>query len=98
MRLLGAAVAAALVLAACGGGDSVVEGRIIDFDGDLEQVRSFTLVTDDGESFDFVPASDATFHGGPLSHLRDHLVSGEPVAVFYDEVEGELVVSAVEDR
>ena len=99
MRLLGGAVAAALLLTACGGGgDSVVEGRIIAFDGDLEVVRSFTLVTEDGESLEFVPAPGAAFHGGPLSHLRDHLVSGERVVVFYVEENGDLVVSSVEDR
>ena len=76
----------------------MVEGRITAFDGDLSEVRSFTLVTEDGDSLEFVPGPGASFHGGPLSHLRDHLVSGEPVVVFYDEVDGRFVVSAVEAR
>ena len=87
----------AVTMVACGGGSTrSVEGSVVAFDGDLEQVRSFDVATDDG-TLTFVPARDATFHGGPLSHLRAHLVSGEPVVVFYELMDGVNVAVSVED-
>lgn len=86
-----------VVLAGCGSSDLSVEGRLVDFDGDLTTVRSFELISTDGEQLRFIPDVDATFHGGPISHLRDHLVSGEPIIVFYEERGGDLVATSVED-
>lgn len=86
-----------VAMTACGGSASEVVGSLIEFDGDLSDVRSFTVLTEDGETMRFEPAADATFHGGPLSHLRDHLVSGAPIVVRFVERSGVLVATSVGD-
>jgi hypothetical protein len=93
-----AAVAVALVaLAACSGSDKPIAGRLAEVDGDLTTVESFVLLTEDGERLRFLADPAASFHGGPLSHIRDHLVSGEPVVVFFEERGDDLVATAVDD-
>ncbi len=59
-----------------------VAGVVIDFDGNLQEVSSFTLLVE-GEPIVLVPDDGVLFDGGPLSHLRDHLSSGAPVRVVY---------------
>jgi hypothetical protein len=79
-----------LVLTACGADGSATgtaTGSVVDISGDLTVVESFTIVTGAGECT-FVPAEGLTFHGGPLSHLSSHLVSGEPITVDYEAGEG----------
>lgn len=92
-----ATAAVVVALAACGDATTRVEGRIVEFDGDLTAVRSFVLLTERGDRIEFRPGPEATFHGGPLTHLRDHLVSGEPVVVFYEGSADEARVVSVED-
>jgi hypothetical protein len=90
---------ALLALAGCSDGDEqVAEGVVIEVQGDLTSVTTFTVRTDDGDVLVFRPAASATFHGGPLPHIRDHLTSGLPVVVFYEETDGGLVALSVEDR
>ena len=87
------------IAAGCSDGDEpVAEGVVIDVQGDLTSVTAFTVRTEDGQVLVFRPAVSATFHGGPLPHIRDHLTSGLPVVVFYEESEGGLVALSVEDR
>ncbi|MEE8331988.1 MAG: hypothetical protein V3R84_09475 [Acidimicrobiia bacterium] len=95
MRAIAAVALVALV--ACGGSDKAVEGRLAEVDSDLLVVRSFALLTDDGERLEFKVEAGATFHGGPIAHIRDHLLSGESVVVFYEERGGDLVATGVED-
>jgi len=79
-------------------GHLVVTGTVIDVEGDLSAITSITLLTEDGEQMVFVPAPDALFDGGPVSHIRDHLVSGAPVHFEYEEREdGTLVAIELED-
>ncbi|MGI9585379.1 MAG: hypothetical protein ACR2N7_07285 [Acidimicrobiia bacterium] len=64
--------------------DAVVEtahGVVTDVVGNLVMTESFTLTLEDGSEATFYPTADATFHGGPISHIRDHLLSGVPVTV-----------------
>ncbi|MDH3192820.1 MAG: hypothetical protein OEY55_04805 [Acidimicrobiia bacterium] len=84
------AVVAALLLIACSGGSYRVVGTVIDFDGNLLSVNSFT-VRADGNDYLFHPAAeiDSEF---PLPHLRDHITSGDPVVVAY-VVEGDRLVA-----
>ena len=91
------AVLAVVTLAACGGSDKAVEGRLAEVDGDLLVVRSFVILTDSGDRMEFMVDPGATFHGGPIGHIRDHLLSGEPVVVFYEDRGGDLVATGVED-
>ncbi len=58
-------------------------GIVIDMAGDLAATTGVTILDGDGVQIIFVPSADATFHGGPVSHIRDHLLSGLPVVVEY---------------
>jgi hypothetical protein len=91
------ALVAMVSLTACGGSARVIEGRLAEVSGDLQTVESFVLLTDDGERLLFLADPAASFHGGPLSHIRDHLVSGEPVVVYYEERGDDLVATDVDD-
>lgn len=76
----------------------VVVGTVVSIDGDLGSTAGFELLSDGGERLTFEPAEDATFHDGPISHLRDHLVSGIPVRVEYTVGPGDsLIATYVED-
>ena len=82
----------------CGSAETrVAEGSVIDVVGGLTDLESFTIVDESGRRFVFTPNDDATFHGGPLGHLRDHLRSGEPVTVRYREGESLLVALEISD-
>lgn len=65
--------------------------------GGLQDLESFTIVDETGRRFVFRPDAEATFHGGPLGHLRDHLRSGEPVVVRYRESGDMLIAVEVSD-
>jgi hypothetical protein len=84
------------LLVACGGGRQIV-GVVTAIDGDLQRIETFTLRTVEGEDLTFTAAPDATFHGGPLTHISDHLRSGVPVSVEYREEGDRLVATEVED-
>lgn len=58
-------------------------GIVIDVAGDLTATTAVTILDGDGMQLVFVPSADATFHGGPVGHIRDHLLSGLPVVVNY---------------
>ncbi len=96
IRRLGALLLLAVLVASCAGGASAV-GVVVEIDGDLETVRSFVLRTGDGEELTFVPDASADFDGAPLSHLRDHLRSGEEVRVDYEEREGTRIALRISD-
>lgn len=75
-----------------------VEGIVLELQGDLTAVEFFVVMDASGERYTFVPADDLTFHGGPLSHLRDHVTSGAPVFVVYESSpDGSLVAVEVDD-
>ncbi len=69
-----------------------VHGVVVEVKGDLSAVESFTIRTEDGEELEFVPRPGTRFDGGPLSHLSQHLLSGEPVLVRY-QAEGETLTA-----
>lgn len=90
---------------ACGSEDpSAAEGLtsatgvVVAVDGDLSEINSFSVVMSDGEILALVPEPGLLFDGNePLSHVRDHMVSGAAIAVdFYQEGET-LVCVAVGD-
>ncbi len=59
-----------------------VIGVVVELDGDLATVAAFTIRTEDGTVFDFVPDEDGDF-AFDLPHLRVHLIDGSPVEVRY---------------
>jgi len=80
------------------GSDAVVSGVVTQVTGDLGAVETFVVTDETGESHQFTPAEGLTFHGGPLDHLREHIISGEPVEVTYQEADdGSLVAVEVGD-
>ncbi len=70
-------------------------GLVVDVDGDLTTVRSFTVQTPEGP-LTFVPDPNGDF-AFPLPHLGAHLRSGDPVRVAYEERDDVLIAVAVDD-
>lgn len=68
-------------------------GIVISVDGpSAAQVDSFSLRTDEGQVFEFLVGTlDLSDGGLPAPHLRDHLVSGEPITVGYTVEAGRFV-------
>jgi len=96
IRILTAVV---LVVVACSGPQQRVDGVVVDVDGGLVAVVGFELVTTSGERLAFVPDPDLDRFddGAPLSHLTEHLSTGVPVRVVYEERDGVLVAVALSD-
>lgn len=87
---------ALLVLAACSQTPAGTQtGLVVDVTGTLDDVESFTVLIE-GEEVALVPANDGDY-AFALGHLRDHLRSGEPVAVRWEEREGDLVATFIDD-
>lgn len=84
-------------IAACGADARSASGVVTGVDGDLNSVTSFTLRTDEGSELVLAldPFGDFDF---PPPHLREHLVSLEPVAVMYRETDGFLVAIEIRDE
>lgn len=89
----------AVVAGACAGPEQRVDGVVVAVDGGLSGVVSFTIVTPAGERLQFVPDEGVTNfdHGGPLSHLHEHLQTASPVRVTYLDRSGTLVALVVSD-
>lgn len=68
-------------------------GVVINVDGpSAAEVDGFSLRTTDGQVLEFgVGVLDLTDGGLPAPHLREHLVSGEPIAVEYRVEDGRNV-------
>jgi hypothetical protein len=71
----------------------VATGVVIAAQGpDAASVDHFTLRTSDGRQLDFaVGKLDLSDGGLPAPHLREHMVSGEPITVSYELQDGQLV-------
>ena len=91
----GRTVLVALLLAACTGGSGSVTGLVVEVEGDLEVVTSFTLDVD-GIEYRFAPVPGVDY-GFPLPHLREHLRDAAPVTVDYRDEGGTLQALAVTD-
>ena len=73
-----------------------VIGIVTEVTGDLTRIESFVVLDASGDSHKFTPAEGMTVMGAPASHLRDHVVSGEPVRVIHHEgSSGELIADDV---
>ncbi len=62
-----------------------VVGVVTGVTGNLTDIESFVVLDSEGNSHLFELADGMTVNGAPPSHLRDHLVSGEAVRVFFHE-------------
>jgi len=87
----------ALVSVACGtASQGTTEGLVIDVRGGLDGVTEFSVLTPGG-TLVFVPDPDGDF-AFPLPHLREHILSGIPVIVYWEELpDGSLSAVHVDD-
>lgn len=94
---MGVLLAASVVLAACSTSAGQAEGAgiVVDVQGEMDAIERFTVLLD-GErlTFETSPEGEYAF---PLGHLRDHLRSGEPVLVRWEEQGDRLVAISVDD-
>lgn len=93
--LIGLVAFAALALVLLPSDSGQLTGIVIAVDGDLTTVHSFEVLSD-GDRLVFEPSPDGDF-AFPLAHLRDHLRTGEPIAVEYESVDGVLLAMRVSD-
>jgi hypothetical protein len=84
-------------VAGCSDGPTLVSGIVTEVSGDLVSIDSFTLHTDDGRDLVLVPDAFGDF-AFPLPHLREHVVSLDPVRVTYRTTsDGTNVATALDD-
>lgn len=93
------ALLAAALLPACGGDGDEVTAVVVEVDGDLTSVDRFVVRLPDGTDQPLVPAPGIRFHGdASITHVRDHLRSGEPVVIVYEVLDdGTWVALEVRD-
>ena len=84
-----------LLATACAQTSGTVIGSVVNVDGDLTEVRSFTVLVE-GDEMVFVPTDDGDY-AYPLPHLRDHLRDGTPVKVGWERRDDKLVATTLED-
>jgi hypothetical protein len=99
MRSLAVLLLVGAVVAGCGGDEGRVTGILVDVEGDLISIESFDVQAG-GKRHHFVPEDglDVFGDGGtPLSHLYEHLQTGDPVRVTYRVEGGENIAVLVED-
>jgi hypothetical protein len=98
-RIAASVMLIALIIGACSGSARRLEGVVVDVDGDLTGVESFEIVSTDGQRLRFVPDEGVEnfAHGGPLTHLTEHLQTGSPIRVTYEHRDGTLVAVEVDD-
>jgi len=76
-----------------------VTGVVIAVEGGLGGIDFFVVRLEDGSDLTLVPVEGLLFDGvGPLSHVRDHLVSGSPVRITYEtSAAGSATATAIGD-
>jgi hypothetical protein len=78
--------------------DSPVAGIVTAVDSSgLDQVRGFTLLTNEGETIQFTMGQLENGDEFPPGHLKEHQATAAPVLVFFRQQNGELVVYRIED-
>jgi hypothetical protein len=92
-------LALVLVVAGCAGSDGRLTGTVVGFEASGDSVDAFEVLASNGNRITFqVPETLTEFeHGGPLTHLLQHLQSGAPVEVTYHREGDAYVADAVSD-
>jgi hypothetical protein len=80
----GAVIAMTVGLLACNQTEGTVRGVVTAVDGTLEDVTTFEVLVE-GSEIEFTPTADGDYDF-PLSHLREHQRTGEPVLVGWEIV------------
>ncbi len=79
-----ATVLISVALIACGQASGTTRGLVTSVEGDLEEVTSFFVLVE-GDELEFTPSPEGDYDF-PLSHLREHQRTGEPVLVGWELV------------
>jgi hypothetical protein len=74
----------AVALIACNQDSGTVRGIVTAVDGGLDDVTSFVVLVE-GDPLEFTPSPQGDYDF-PLSHLREHQRTGEPVLVGWELV------------
>lgn len=94
--ILALALTSTLVAVACGSStEDGVTGIVVDVQGELDDVEQFTVLVD-GERMvlETTPEADYAF---PVAHLREHLRSGAPVLVRWEEQGDRRIATFIDD-
>jgi hypothetical protein len=73
---------AVVALLACGQTSGTLRGIVTSVEGDFADITTFTVLAD-GAEVELVPVEDGDY-AFPLSHLREHQRTGEPVFVDWE--------------
>ena len=79
-----AVIVMTVALIACNQTSGTARGVVTAVDGSLEDVTSFAVLVE-GSELEFTPTTDGDYDF-PLSHLREHQRTGEPVLVGWEIV------------
>lgn len=90
---------ALLLISGCGPSPQTAAGFVVDVQSaSLTEITSFTLRTEDGEELVFgVGALDLNGGGFPGTHLREHMITNQPVAVAFDMEGNDRVATRLVD-
>lgn len=80
-----AALLVAVLVVACSSTSGTARGVVVSVEGDLEQVDSFTVLVE-GDEWPMTPVEDGDY-AFALSHLREHMRTGQPVLVGWELVD-----------
>jgi hypothetical protein len=84
-----------LLVVACAQTSGTSRGIVLGVEGSLEEVTSFTVLIE-GEEITFVPVEEGDYDF-PLSHLREHQRTGEPILVTWELDDGSRKALALAD-
>jgi hypothetical protein len=89
-----------LMIVSCAGNDGRVTGIVTGVQGDLGGVVEFEVRPPGRDPIVFVPEDGLDVFGDgatPISHLFEHMTTGEPVRVTYTSGDGGNIAILVED-
>jgi hypothetical protein len=90
-----AGILISLIMVACAQNGGTVLGVVVEVEGSLEQIESFTVLVE-GDEMTFLPVADGEYPY-PLSHLRGHVRTGQPVFVTWERRSGDLYATELRD-
>lgn len=84
-----------VALTACTQTTGTTKGPVVEVEGTLTEVTSFTVLVD-GDRVRFMPLANGDF-AFPLPHLREHQRTGEVVVVGWELIDGVFYAVSVDD-
>lgn len=86
------------VISGCGPAPQTAAGFVVDVQStSLTEITSFTLRTKEGEELLFRVGALDLNGGFPGTHLREHMITNQPVAVAFDMEDDDLVATRLVD-